>query len=453
MENVTLDDIKRWTDARVVGNLQGHVAVQGVSSDTRTLAPGELFVAVSGANFDGRDYVEAAFEKGACAALVEGPSESGGGPLLSVPSAVRALGDIARAYRRRFAIPVVAVVGSAGKTTTKEMLAAVLESRYRVLKTPANHNNEIGVPSALLRLNADHEAAVFELGARQVGDIAYLCSVVQPDIGVLLNIGTAHLEVFGTVERVAKAKGELLDYLDGESSVALVNADDCVIAGETMRTKGRLLGFSLRQESHFCGEGLTLDQEGCGHFSLQHISFDLKVPGRHNVYNALAAIAAGAQLGVPPAEAAIVLRDFEPVDSRSEILRKNGICVINDSYNANPEAMVAALELLAGRAADGRRIAVIGDMLELGDSAPRLHAEVGERAAALGLDALWATGPQAEHAVRAASERGLADTRHFSERDALAAHAASAVRPGDTVLLKASRGIGLEAVVEPLLGG
>ena len=187
MENVGLGDIIRWTNARVVGNLQGHVAVQSVSSDTRTLSPGDLFVAVSGAHFDGRDYVEAAFEKGACAALVEGTWDGDGGPVLVVPSAVRALGDIARAYRRRFSIPVVAVVGSAGKTTTKEMLAAVLGTRYRVLKTPANHNNEIGVPSALLGLNAGHEAAVFELGARQVGDIAYLCSVVQPDIGVLLN--------------------------------------------------------------------------------------------------------------------------------------------------------------------------------------------------------------------------------------------------------------------------
>jgi UDP-N-acetylmuramoyl-tripeptide--D-alanyl-D-alanine ligase len=455
MENVSLDDIRQWTNAEVVGILHGHLEVKGVSTDTRTLRPGDIFLALSGPSFNGRDYVTAAFEQGACAAVVEGAGQMpDDGPVLVVPSVVRALGDMARAYRRRFDLPVIAVVGSAGKTTTKEMVVAVLARRFCVFKTPANENNEIGVPRALLSLDSSHEVAVLELGARQVGDIAYLCGIAQPGIGILLNIGTAHLEVFGTVERVAKAKGELLDYLDSESSVALVNADDCVIAKETMRTKGRLLGFSLKQESRFCGEGLTLDQGGCGHFSLQHIDFDLKVPGRHNVYNALAAIAAGSQLGVTAAEAAIALRAFEPVALRSQILRKNGICVINDSYNANPESMHAALELLANwDVGNGRRIAVVGDMLELGTEGPRLHETVGEVAAESGVDIFLATGLLGRHAIEAARRKGLTDgaARHFADRTGLGRYASEIVQPGDVVLVKASRGVGLDAIVDQLL--
>lgn len=454
MDGVRLAEIRQWTKAEVVGKLNDLTPVAGVSSDSRSVRPGEVFVALSGERFDGHDHVAAAFGRGACAAVVERPEGLSGGPLLVVPSALRALGDMAGAYRARFDLPIVAVVGSAGKTTAKEMTAAVLERRYRVLKTPDNQNNEIGVPHTLLRLSADHEAAVLEMGARRVGDIAYLCSIARPTVGILLNIGTAHLEIFGSVERVAKAKGELLESIEGESSVALVNADDCVITKEAKRTKGRLLGFGLTQESHFCGEGLTLDQKGCGHFSLHSIPFGLKVPGRHNVYNALAAAAAGAQLGIPLEEAAAALGDFHAVALRSEFLRKNGICVINDCYNSNPLSAQAALDTLAALTVEGRRIAVLGDMLELGEEGPRLHAEIGRHAAAAGMDWLLATGPLSRHTVKAAEAAGIAprQTCHFDDKEALGAFVACLARPGDAVLVKASRGVGLEGIAAGIVG-
>ncbi len=455
-QDICLEDVRRWSRADWIGpSTSRAVMAAGVSTDTRSLLPGQVFVALQGERFDGHAHVASAFDAGASAAIIGHGSDVAApkcsGPLLVVDSTLRALGRLARQYRRRFDIPVVAVAGSTGKTTAKEMIAAALGRRFEVLSTPSNENNEIGVPSALLRLTPEHGAAVIEIGARQVGDLAYLCRIVQPTIGVLLNIGTAHLEVFGSVERVAKAKGELLDFIVDESYVALVNADDCVIAGEAMRTKGRLLGFGWTRESHFSGEGLILDQEGCGHFSLQNTSFHLRIPGRHNAHNALSAIAVADQCGLSVAQTAAALADFEPVSMRSEILRKAGIRVINDCYNANPDSVRAALDLMAEIPVDGRRIAVLGDMLELGEQAPVLHEEVG-RYAASRIDVLLGTGPLSEHTVHGAHEAGIdaGQSQHFDGRDSLSRQLEALARPGDLVLIKASRGMELEHVVEAL---
>ena len=451
MEAVSMREILQWTDAQLVGILNLAQSVTGISTDSREIESGELFLALKGLNFDGHKFVEAALEKGACAAVVErewAADREIEGPLLIVPSALEALGAIARQYRRRFQLPVVGVVGSAGKTTTKEMIAAVLGRRYRVLKNQGNENNEIGVPKTLLQLEQTDEAVVLELAARKRGDISYLCSVAQPTIGVLLNIGTAHLEFFESVEGVAKAKGELLDYLD-ESLTALVNVDDCVAAKEAKRTKGRLLGFGLGHGSQYRGEGLVLDQEGRGHFSLQNFSFQLQIPGRHNAYNALAAAAVGGLLDVPWEDIQSALNDFQPVAMRSQILRKNGICIINDSYNANPDSVRMALDLLSSMEGE-RRIAVLGDMLELGPRSAELHADVGCQVAAAEIDLLLATGPLSAHTVKAAQEAGLPSVcaRHFADREALAECLVTVRQRGDLVLVKASRSMGLETIVE-----
>jgi len=274
VNGVTFEQILRWTEADLVGIFDSGRQPAEISSDTRTIADGDLFLALQGARLDGHEYVVEAFAKGAAAAVVERQWQLRNratvpGPLFVVDSALQALGSLARNYRKQFDIPVIAIVGSSGKTTAKELTAAVLGTRYSVLKSVENENNEIGIPMALLRLSEQHEVAVLEFGTRKFGDIAYLCSLAQPTAGVLLNIGRAHLEFFESVEGVAKAKGELLDYL-GESSLTLVNVDDCVAAREAMRTKGRLLGFSIDRESQFRGEGLVLDREGRGHFSLQN---------------------------------------------------------------------------------------------------------------------------------------------------------------------------------------
>jgi UDP-N-acetylmuramoyl-tripeptide--D-alanyl-D-alanine ligase len=452
MEGVTLGRILQWTNGEVVGILGTDESLTGVSTDSRTVRPGELFVALKGPAFDGHAFVEQALARGARAALVErewARIRSGrlNGTLLAVDDPLLALGAVAREYRRGFRVPVVGVVGSAGKTTTKEMIAAVLARRYRVLRNAGNENNEIGVPRALLQLSGTHEAAVLEMAARKPGDIQYLCGCVQPTVGVLLNVGTAHLEFFGSVEGVAKAKGELLDCLD-ESSTALVNADDCVLAKEAKRTKGRLLGFSLERESRFRGEGLVLDQEGRGHFSLQNYSFHLGVPGRHNVYNALAAAAVGRLLEVPWGEIQETLAAFQPLSLRSEVVEHQGARIVNDSYNANPESVAAALALLRSMQA-GRRIAVLGDMLELGPQGPELHARIGRQAVAERVDLLLATGPLSVNTVAAAREAGMPvdSARHYPDREELVAGLRSLVRGGDLVLVKASRGMKLDEVV------
>jgi len=448
VKGISLAQVREWTKAEAIGELDAAAPPCGISTDSRTTRAGELFVALGGTRVDGHQFVGQALARGACAALVERVVPAAG-PLLRVPSALEALGALAGHYRAGFAVPVIAVAGSSGKTTAKEMIAAVLGARLRVLHTPGTENNELGVPRTLLQLAPEHEAVVLELAARKAGDIRYLCQIARPTIGVLLNIGTAHLEIFGSVERVAKAKGELLEYLD-ESSLALVNADDCVIAKEVKRTKGRLLGFSLERESQFCGEGLVLDQEGCGHFSLHNFFFSLQVPGRHNVYNALAAAAVGHLLQVPWPQIRRALADFRPVAMRSEILRKNGICVINDSYNANPGSMRAALEML-GSMAGNRRIAVLGDMLELGEAGPKLHAAVGRQAAALGVDLLLATGPLSAHLVEAARAAGLERAEYFAGKQELAKRLESLnLQEKDLVLVKASRGMGLDELVAGL---
>ena len=458
MRGVSLGLIRQWTGGEWREVPDEGFEPTGVSSDTRTLDEGDLFVALKGPNFDGHRFVGEAFEKGAGAAVVErscvgGLGRETTGPVLLVEgSGAEALGHIAREYRKSFDIPVVAVVGSSGKTTAKEMIAAVLERRFSVLKTRDNENNEIGVPATLLGLGEEHGAAVIEMGARKTGDIRYLCSVARPTIGVLLNIGTAHIEVFGSVERVAKAKGELLEYIEDESFVALVNADDRVVAKEVMRTKGRLLGFGLERESYYSGEGLVLDREGRGHFSLQLTSFELKISGCHNVYNALAAAAVGDQCGVPMGEISLALADFQPPAMRSQLLRKNGIVIINDCYNANPASVQAALQLLADVEPNApRKIAVLADMLELGEASAQLHNSIGKQVVAMKVDLLLATGPLSRATVEAARSGGMAGSAiHFESKKELTAYLKGFLAPGDVVLVKGSRGMKMEDIVDEI---
>ena len=454
MREVKISEILQWTDADLVGILDPDSAPIAVATDSRSVGAGELFVALKGEYFDGHDFVEAAFARGACAAIVErgwdGLERGAAGPLLAVDSTLMALGAMARAYRRRYDLPVVAVVGSAGKTTTKELIAAVLGQRYNVLKTVGSENNEIGVPRTLLQLSPDHEAVVLELAARRVGDIQYLCSIAEPTIGVLLNIGTAHLEFFGSVEGVAKAKGELLDYL-GESLTALVNADDRVVVQEVQRTKGRLLTFGFARESEFRGEGLVLDQEGCGHFLLHKNPIDLKIPGRHNAYNALAAASIGRIMDVSWEDIQRALTEFRPVSMRAEIVHKGEIVVINDCYNANPDSMSAALDLL-GEVPGARKVAVLGDMLELGPQSGEFHAAVGAQVAAKA-DVVLATGSESKQLVAAARSAGMDETRarHFENANQAGEYVAANLCRGDVVLVKASRAMALDQVVERIL--
>ncbi len=460
MEGVTLSEVVEAVRGQFVGDADpANTHATGGCIDTRRLEPGDLFFALRGERTDGHRYLDAAFKAGASAAVIcrSWYEEAGGrplGPVIVAEDSEAAMGDLARVYRKRFNIPVVAITGSNGKTTTKDMTAAVLAKSYRVLATERNLNTRLGVPLTLFRLSKTDEVAVIEMGISEHGGLRYLCEIADPTIGVITNIGPTHLEFLGSVEGVAKAKGELLEHLD-ESSMTILNLDDLLLSRERVKAKGRLLGFGIEKICQFRGEGLVQDQEGRGRFSLQGHSFRLSIPGRHNVYNALAAAAVGAALGVPVADAATALADFRPTTLRSQVEERDGIRLLNDSYNANPASMRSALQTLAQISLPregGRRVAVLGDMLELGPGAPEAHRELGRFAAREGLGAIFALGELAEEVAEGGRDEGLPEerSRAFADRDELIEALEGFVKPGDLVLLKGSRGMAMEAVAGAL---
>ena len=453
MEELTLSDVIESTHGHWIGqNDPSAIVPTGVSIDTRTLKPGEIFFALPGEKVDGHQFLDAAFARGACAAVVtrSGARESRQSELLIVVDAPDlALGDLARFYRRRFDIPVIGITGSSGKTTTKDMVAAILSTRYRVLATQGNLNNRLGVPLTLFKLSAHCDVAVIEMGISERGGMRYLCEIAQPTIGMITNIGPAHIEFFGSVEGVAKAKGELLEYLD-ESSMTILNLDDLFLSKEIAKVKGRLLGIGIERICQFRGEGLKLDQKGFGHFSLQGHSFHLSIPGKHNVYNALMAATAGWALNVPLQDAAKALENFTLTKLRSQVLEHNGIRMINDAYNANPASMRAALETLSQIEVDGRRIAVVGDMRELGAMTHDAHRALGREAGNRQIDALFALGDLAKVVVEGGREAGIDQAWAYADRDALTRALQAYLKPGDLMLIKGSRGIAMERIVTAL---
>ena len=459
MEAFSLSDVAEATNGRLVGaDDPDGIFPTGACIDTRILKTDELFVALEGEQTDGHRFVAQALENGASAALVSeawfstlAEEDWPNGPTVVVDAPDQALGTLGKTYRRRFDIPLIAVTGSNGKTTTKEMIATVLRTRYRVLATEGNLNTRLGVPMTLLKLTRDHDVAVIEMGITEGGGLNYLCELAAPTIGVITNIGPTHLEYLGSVEGVAQAKGELLDYLD-ESSMAILNFDDLYLTKKRARVKGRLLGFGVEEISQFRGERLVLDQEGCCQFSLQSRFFHLHVPGRHNVYNALAAAAAGCALDVPLEDAAGALAGFEPPALRGQVLESGGVKLLNDSYNANPASMRAALDTLTSMPTDGRRFAVLGDMLELGPTADSDHRSLGRYASQRGVDALLALGDFAESTAGGGIDGGMTLDRAaaYETLDQLSEALSRLLKPGDLVLLKGSRGARMERLAERL---
>ena len=451
MRGFTLQQAAEAMKGDLIGAVDPQVDPTGGSIDTKSISPGDLFFALKGEHTDGHRFVDDAIRAGASAAVVEkgwSAENRAPGPVVRVEAPDLALGDLARIYRKQFNIPVVGITGSSGKTTTKDMAVAVLGTRYKVLATAGNQNTRLGVPMTVLGLD-DHEVAVIEMGISEHHGLTYLCEIADPTIGVITNIGPTHLEFLGSVEGVASAKGELLEYLD-ESSMAILNFDDLLLPKE--RVKGRLLGFGIEKSSQFRGEGLVLDREGCGHFSLQNQSFVLRIPGRHNVYNALAAVAVGVALDIPLSDAAQALTEFRPTRLRSQIVERDGIRVYNDAYNANPASMQAALQSLTEIEVSGRRVAVLGDMLELGDGSREAHFELGRHAQLSGIKELVVVGEFAEDMAAGAREEGLgrAHIHTYPDRVPVAELLRDFLREGDLVLIKGSRGVELEKVVEEL---
>ncbi len=431
-----------------------HAAIRGVSTDSRTVKPGDVFFALRGERFDGHAFLPHVFAHGASVAIVEHAASlpSGiSGPLLVVDDTTKAFGALARIYRRRFEIPVLAVGGSNGKTTTKDMIAAVLAQTMNVLSTKGNLNNHIGVPQTLFRLEQKHDIAVVEIGTNHPGEIEYLCEMLQPTHGLLTNIGREHLEFLHTLERVAEEEGALFSYLAADAhAAAIVNLDDPRVAALANRV-GRKLGFGFASRSAAVkGRNLLLDAMSCARFDFigprmkKAVTVQLGVPGAHNAMNALAAAAVGLQFQISPGAIRDALQAFRPSSRRMEVMTIAGVRVFNDTYNANPDSTIAALKTLAAASTSGKRIAVLGDMLELGTEGIEEHRRVGAEVAALGVDYLLTYGSLAKHIRDAANIRFSA---HYDQKNILAEYLMELVGPGDVVLVKGSRGLRMEDIV------
>ena len=442
---------------RVHGSLPagaGAVAIKGVSTDSRTLQPGDLFVPLRGDRYDGHDYLLQAVERGAVACLSEDVVAALAVPVVRVDNCLRALGDLAASLRADFSGPVVAVTGSAGKTTTKDMLGAILGQDAPGLITQGNFNNLIGLPLTLFRLRAEHRWLVLEMGTSALGEIARLCAIAQPTVGIITNVASAHLATLGNLDGVARAKGELFAALTG--GTAIINADDARVAAIPVANGAKKLYYgqapaaTVRAEEVLTtADGLvfTLDLDG------ERAQVRLPVPGRHNVGNALAAAAAASVLGVSLERIVAGLAAFRPSPGRMESRTlSGGGLLLNDSYNANPLSMEAALIALDDLAVGGRRMAVIGDMLELGPDAAELHQLIGQKAAGH-LDYLVAMGAHAADVIAGATEAGMApeQLRLVVDHASAAAALVQWYRAGDRILLKGSRGMRLEKVAVDLL--
>ena len=432
-----------WLD----GERRGEAAFAGVATDSRALEAGNLFVALQGPNHDGHDHVADAAAAGAAAAVVSHPVDVDL-PQLVVPDTLTALGELARQWRIACGVPVVGITGSNGKTTVKEMTAAILGQSGPTLATRGNLNNLIGVPLTLLRLTPEHRFAVIEMGANHAGEIARLAAIAGPRVGVVTNAGAAHLEGFGSLEGVARAKGELFQALPAEG-IAVINADDAFASLWQGLAAGRVLTFGLGDAD------VTADWEGDAAGSrllLQTPSgdapVDLATPGRHNVLNALAATATALAAGAELAAVKAGLEAVRPVAGRLATRRgRHGARLLDDSYNANPGSLQAGLDVLASCA--GRRLLALGDMAELGGDERAEHVHAGEAARTAGVEGLFATGELS----RLAAEAFGAGGRHFAGVDQLIAALEPELAPEVTLLVKGSRSARMERVVEALAEG
>ncbi len=446
-----------WTIEQLVDATGGRLAsgdpdtaVSGVALDSRQLKPQEAFLAIRGARFDAHRFVPEAVSRGAgCLIVSQPPATAPSVPTICVDDTVVALGQLAAFHRASRAIPVVAITGSCGKTTTKELIAHLLDARYRLVKTAGTQNNQIGLPLTLLKLAASHEMAIVELGSNHPGEIAYLASIARPTVAVITNVGPAHLQFFGSIMGVLREKLSLLEAL-GPNGVAVVPGDQLEVVLEAKLRLGpqaRVITFGTSERC----DVQALDIRASGTGWLMRIrgelgEFVMRVPGSHNVENALAALACVKALGLELCDFRAALAGFAAVPMRSEVVRCEGLTVMNDCYNANPLSFARALETLRDLPAS-RRIVVAGEMLELGDYAVSAHQAIGRLAAQCGADVILAVGAFADDVARGARELRHPDTRTYGSVSHLLDDISGLLRPGDALLVKGSRGMKLEQVV------
>lgn len=441
----TAEEIAKAAGGRLIG---GNAEINGVSTDTRTIEKGMLFVAVRGENFDGNDYIKAAAEKGAAAVLCE-REENVSVPLILVEDSRKAQLMLANYHRRKFPLKLVGITGSVGKTSTKDMVYAILSAKYKTLKTEGNFNNDIGLPKTLFRLDDSYKAAVIEMGMSDLGEISVLSGAAAPDICVITNIGWCHIENLKTRENILKAKLEILDGA-AKSAPLILNGDDEYLSRvEIPDRKIIRYGFSEKCEIR------AVNVEPCGNgerftllFGGNEYPAELPVVGEHHALNALAAFAVGIEAGMTPQEIIPAFMSYSASGMRQRIEEKNGLKIILDCYNASPDSMRASLSVLAGMSG-GRRIAVLGDMLELGEMSAVLHGQIAEYVIK-SADCAFLFGEQMKHCADALSEKGF-DVTYGCDKAELAEKISSFVKQGDILLFKGSRGMKTEEIYEKII--
>lgn len=449
--------------AAVISSGPLETQVKRVCTDSRQVQPGDLFIALVGEKFDAHNFLPQVAEKGATAVVVERAKV---GQATRLPPAVgviavdntrAALGKLGARYRADFDLPVIAVAGSNGKTTTKELIASVLRQKFNALSSEASFNNDVGVPLTLLKLERAHGAAVLEVGTNHPGELAPLVRMIQPRFGVITSIGREHLEFFKDLNGVAEEEGWLAEPLPADGAL-FINGDSEWTAAIARRTRARVVRVGFRQDNDWRAENVRGDETG--------VTFRVVAPGagasgeyrvnllgRHQVLNALLALAVGTELGVSLDDARRGLAACASPKMRLQVWEARGVRVLDDSYNANADSMLAALETLRDFPCTGRRVAVLGDMAELGEHTSAAHAEIGRRAVELGVTRLIAVGKWAHTTIEAARAAGLHDVREFADVPSVAVEVKNVLQPGDVVLLKASRASGLERIGEALRSG
>ncbi len=453
MVNFKLSEVLQIVGGRLIKG-DPDLIITGISTDSRQIKRGDLFLALKGERFDGHQFLNEAVKVGAAALLVMEEQELNCEiPVIYTNDTLKAFGALARSHRQKFKVPVIGITGSNGKTTTKDLVAAVLSQKYSTVKTKANYNNEIGLPLTLLEMDANTEVVVVEMGMRGLGQIQYLASIAQPDIGVVTNVGQAHLELLGSEANIAKAKAELIESLP-PGGTAVLNGDDPLVRQMRVPHQVRSIRFGLDNgdldyrafivESN--GQETIFRVNGVG----QEFDIVMPLPGRLNVYNALVAIVIGFALGLSLTEIQKGLTAPNMTERRLKIYNHKQFRIIDDTYNASPASVKAALEVLCQTADSGRKIAVLADMLELGESSINSHRDVGEFAAKLGVDFLFAYGNLAVNYIIGYNSITPGKAEYFSNKPELVRKLQNFTLPGDSILIKGSRGMKMEEVVEEL---
>ena len=451
----TVQDIVRATQGALVAGDLG-IPVTGVSIDSRSLNVGEAFFAIRGHRLDGHGFLADAAARGAACMVVHALPDDvpANVPLVLVEDTTHALGRLAAWHRGRFAIPVVAVTGSNGKTTTKELAAGVLATRWNVLKPERSFNNQWGLPLTLLQLAPEHQAAMLEIGSNAPGEVAALAALAAPTVGIVTTVAAVHTEFLGSLDGVREEKAGLVRALTADG-VAVLNADDPRVAGMARDTRARVVTYGRGGTAAVRAVGEPVDDERGLRFTLEaggaRQEVTLGLAGRHNVINALAAAAAGVALGIPLADVARGLADVRPVAGRCVWRQAGAVSILDDTYNASPVSVRAALDTVDAHRRGRRVIVVLGDMLELGAITDDTHREVGRAVAALPADEFVGVGRAMQAAVDAAKEAGLTEARHLTTFEDTVAHLLKRLTAGDLVLVKGSRGMRMERVVDALV--